>query len=197
MADYGLNDKNISVNSRRLHSLIKSIADYFEVGIHPGFGSNQHKNKLKTEHRRLEVILKREVTKSRQHFLKISFPDTYRNLIELNITDDYTMGFASMAGFRSSICTSFYFYDLDLEIKSPLKIHPFAVMEATLNDYMQLSPQDAIKELKLLIDEVREVDGTFSSLWHNESLSDSKNWIGWRTVYEEMVKYASIDDKVS
>ncbi len=194
LADYGLNDKNISVNNRKLHSLIKSISDYFEVGIHPGFGSNSSKNKLKIENRRLESILKREVTKSRQHFLKLSFPETYRNLIELDISDDYTMGYASSTGFRSSICTSFYFYDLDLELKTALKIHPFTAMEATLKDYMNLSPQEAINELKMLIDEVKNVDGTFISIWHNESLSDSKNWTGWRKVYEEMVKYALPND---
>jgi hypothetical protein len=41
-----------------------------------------------------------------------------------------------------------------------------------------------------MIDEVKAVKGTFISIWHNESLSNSKRWAGWDKVYEEMIKYA-------
>jgi len=41
-----------------------------------------------------------------------------------------------------------------------------------------------------LIEEVRKVNGTFISLWHNESLSEEKRWKGWRTVYETLIQKA-------
>ena len=191
LADYGMNDKNIPVQNRKFQALIKSIADYSEVGIHPGFGSNRSVRKLQEEHGRLEMILNREVTKSRQHFLKLTLPETYQNLIDLDITDDYTMGYASHVGFRAGICTPFNFYDLDLDVETKLKIHPFAVMDATLRFYMKVSAEEAHSYINTLVDEVRAVNGTFYSLWHNESLSDDKLWKDWKKVYEEMVKYAS------
>ncbi|MDQ3192727.1 MAG: polysaccharide deacetylase family protein, partial [Bacteroidota bacterium] len=138
LADYGVNDKNIPVQSRKFQALIKSMADYAEVGIHPGFNSNKSDKKLRIEHNRLQVILKREVTKSRQHFLKLVMPETYRNLINLDITDDYTMGFSSRIGFRAGTCSSFNFYDLDLDIETKLKIHPFSIMDASLKYNMQI-----------------------------------------------------------
>lgn len=190
LADYGHNDKNVPVNNRKFQALIKSISDYNEVGIHPGYGSNSDKKKLKKEQERLRNILNREVTKSRQHFLKLSFPETYRNLVELDITDDYTMGYASHYGFRAGICTSFYFYDLDLEIKTRLKVHPFAIMDGTLKDYMQVKPEDAMVHVRRIVDEVKAVNGTFISIWHNESLNDKSHWAGWRDVYEKMMVYA-------
>jgi hypothetical protein len=190
MADYGINDKNVPVQSQELQSLIKSLADYAEVGIHPGYNSHKDFKKLKEEHVRLTDILRREVTKSRQHFLKLHLPDTYRNLIDLDITDDYTMGYASRIGFRAGICSSFNFYDLDYDIETKLRLHPFAVMEGTLKYAMGVTPEVAIDYIKPLVDEVKAVNGTFISLWHNESLSDDKLWKGWRSVYEEMVKYA-------
>ena len=190
-AEYGLNDKNLPVQNKKFRALIKSTADTADVGIHPSYGSNKNIPKLATEIKRLSTVLNREITQSRQHFLKLTFPETYHNLIELGITDDYTMGFASEIGFRASICNSFYFYDLDLEIETKLRIHPFMVMDASLKYYMKVEPQDAMKKIKPLIDEVKAVNGTFMSLWHNESLSNVKQWEGWRDVYSETVKLAS------
>ena len=191
VGDYGINDKNLPIESRRFQSLIKTVGDYAEVGVHPSYGSNRHPERLKVEVSRLANVLHREVTASRQHFLKLSFPDTYRNLIDLDITDDYTMGFANEIGFRAGICSAFNFYDLDLEMETRLRIHPFAMMDATLKYYMNVPPEEAIEAIRPMIDEVRGVGGTFISLWHNESLSNQKQWEGWLHVYEEMTKLAA------
>jgi hypothetical protein len=48
-----------------------------------------------------------------------------------------------------------------------------------------------MQHIKPLIDQVKRVDGTFISLWHNDSLNDQKLWKGWRRIYEEMIQYAS------
>jgi hypothetical protein len=190
LGDYGENDKNISVSRKKFQSLIKSIADYSEVGIHPSFGSNTDPSRLRKEISRLRKVLKRDIVKARQHFLMLHFPATYRRLIDHDITDDYSMGFSGEVGFRASICTPFYFYDLDQETTTKLMIHPFAVMDATLRYYMKVKPEDAMTYIDPLIKEVRAVNGTFMSLWHNESLSNMRPWEGWRDVYEQLVKSA-------
>ncbi len=193
LGDYGVNDKNLPIESRKFQSLIKMLGDYAEIGIHPSYGSNKSKEQLKKEVERLSKVLHRDITKSRQHFLKLTLPETYRNLIDLDITDDYTMGFASQVGFRASICTPFNFYDLDLELETKLNIHPFAVMEGTLRYYMKVHREDALQKIIPLIDEVKAVNGEFISLWHNDTLNNKKLWAGWRQVYEEMVKYAAVN----
>ena len=187
---YGVNDKNVPVESRKFQSLIQSLADYAETGIHPSYGSNKKPSLLKTELANLTRILKREVHHSRQHFLVLKLPETYRRLLELDITDDYTMGLNLQVGFRASICTPFYFYDLDNEQVTNLRIHPFAVMDATLKYYMRIKPEDAMDHIRPVIREVRQVNGDFISLWHNESLSENKIWAGWRDVYRQMVEEA-------
>ncbi len=193
VGDYGVNDKNLSTQNRRFRELIRHISDYAEVGVHPSYGSNKDSSRLQVEIGRLKTILHREITSSRQHFLVLKFPNTYRNLLERDITDDYSMGFANETGFRAGICTSFNFYDLDLESETALRVHPFAAMDATLNLYMHLTPDDAIETVKQLIREVKNVNGVFMSLWHNETLSDEKQWKGWKRVYEEIVKEAVKD----
>lgn len=194
VGDYGEYDKNISVEgSRAFQSLIKSIADYADVGVHPSYKSNSDKQQLRKEIKRLNKVLKREVVRSRQHFLKVTFPDTYRNLIEFDIMEDYSMGYASEIGFRASICSPFPFYDLDLDTPTKLTLVPFMLMDGTLKDYMHLSPEQSIERAKSLIDEVKAVNGTFVTLWHNQSVNNRDEWEGWRRVYEEIVAYAVKD----
>lgn len=191
LGDYGVNDKNLPIESKKFQSLIKMLGDYAQIGIHPSYGSNKSKAQLKKEVDRLSKVLHRDITQSRQHFLKLTLPETYRNLIDLDITDDYTMGFASQVGFRASICTAFNFYDLDMELETKLKIHPFAMMEGTLKYNMKVGPEDAMNKILPLIDEVKKVNGDFMSLWHNDTLNDRKIWTGWKAVYEKMVQYAA------
>jgi hypothetical protein len=188
LADYGPNDKNIPYNNRYFRSLIRYLSDYAEIGIHPSYASSLQPSVMVMETARLTKILKQEVVRSRQHFLKLILPETYRNLINNDIFHDYTMGYAEVAGFRASICTPFPFFDLDQDMATNLLIHPFAIMDGTLKDYMHLSPGKASELINELIHEVRAVNGTFIPLWHNSSLNDEGEWKGWLDVYIKMVE---------
>ena len=189
-ADYGTNDKNTPTHSRIFRELVRWIADHADVGIHPSFTSNSVAGKLQKEIKLLSKTLHRDVSKSRQHFLILNLPNTYRNLINEGITDDYTMGYASQIGFRASTCTSFLFYDLEMENTTSLRLHPFSAMEGSLRDYNKLNAKQALEEYQKIIAEVKAVGGTYISIWHNESLSNQKRWVGWRDVYEKMIEYA-------
>jgi len=189
-ARYGRFDKNVNIRNKTFRFLIKRLGDYAIIGIHPSYNSIEHPEYLSFETGKLSEVINQEVFRSRQHFLRLVLPDTYRNLIEHDITDDYSMGYAALPGFRAGICSTYNFYDLDTEEETKLRIHPFAVMDGTLNDYMGLTPTDAIEQIRKLILEVKKVNGTFISLWHNESLSNQKRWTGWRKVYEELLEMA-------
>jgi len=180
-------DVNIHPNDELLQKLIKETAKVANVGIHPSYASNIHSVKLKEEKALLDTLLGKTVDISRQHYLKLHLPKTYLQLIKAGINHDYTMGYASQVGFRSGTCTPFFWYDLQLEKQSHLKVHPFAVMDATLLKYLKLQPHQATMLINELVESVKMVDGTFYSLWHNESLSESGNWKGWKEVYEKMI----------
>ena len=188
MGDYGMNDKSISHNNSNLQVLIKRLADLAPVGIHPSFGSNINEKKLAIEVKRLEDIQKREVKFSRQHFLQLSLPKTYKRLIEAGITNDFTMGYASHLGFRAGIASPFTFYNLDMEQIFPMTIHPFAIIDDTLKFNMNLDADEVIEKINGIIEGVKQVNGTLISIWHNDTLSDEGVWKGWRNVYEDMVK---------
>ena len=187
--DYNTNDKNISIRNKEFQELIKHIGDYALVGIHPSFSSYLQKDVIKDEIKRLSEVLNRDVTMSRQHFLRLSLPKSYQILNELDITDDYTMGYASQAGFRAGYADTFAFFDLENDTKTKLNIHPFALMDGTMRDYLDLDVHESFDKAKKLVDEVKKVNGTFILLWHNETLSGEKRWEGWITLYRKILDY--------
>jgi len=190
-ASYGGDDNNVELNSGRFRELIRTLDQKGNVGIHPSLSSARHPGLLRREIGGLSRVLDRPVTISRQHFLKLSFPGTYRLLIQHGIEHDYSLGYASVPGFRAGIAIPFRFFDLEKDQVTPLILHPVTIMDVTLRDYMRLTPSEALKVIAGTIKQVRSVNGTFISLWHNESLGDFGRWQGWREVYEEMVREAS------
>ena len=189
LADYGLNDKNLSHTNSKFISLIKRISDIAAVGIHPSFASNSDVSILEKEISRLEVIQRREVLFSRQHFLKLSLPKTYKQLLSLGITEDFTMGYASILGFRAGIASPFSFYDLDMEQILPIKIFPFAITDDILRFNLKLEADCVINEIQDIVNSVKQVNGTLITVWHNNTFSNFGIWKGWKNVYEEVIKF--------
>jgi hypothetical protein len=185
---YSQFDKNHSIRKKEYRALIQKISGSGPVGLHPSYGSNSDFNALKREAEEFSQLIGSKVVRSRQHFLKLTIPETYRNLNKLGIKEDYTMGFASKPGFRAGTCTSFDFYDLEKEEQTMLRIYPFQVMDGTLNQYMKLNPEEAVEKIRKIVTSVKFVQGTFISLWHNESVGEQRDWKGWSGIYEEVIK---------
>jgi hypothetical protein len=193
LGNYGLYDRNLSWRHPGYRNLIKSISLKFPVGIHLSYGSTRSADRQKEEKARLENILRRPIVDSRQHFLKLDLPESYRRLIEIGIKNDHTMGYPDAAGFRAGICTPFYFYDLEKERKTDLKVFPFAFMDGTFIDYRRSTPEEALAEMKGLVDRVKMVNGTLCALWHNNTLAETSDRKGWKVVLREIVKHAGAE----
>ena len=141
---------------------------------------------------RLEKITGQKPKLSRQHFLIHQFPFTYSNLIKNGIEQDYTLGYTSQYGFRAGIASPFYFYDLEKDETTNLLLYPFCSMDITPLHYYKLTPEQALEKNRELLKKVIQVNGTFISLWHNESLSGKLRWKGdWKKVYEKLIKDAT------
>ena len=180
-------DRHVSMHNSSMRTLLKQIAEKYEVGIHPSYGSGTSMEKVRSELNALQEVLAKEVSISRQHFLKIAIPQTYKLLYSLGIQTDYSMGYSNAIGFRASTCTPFRFYDLVDEKELPLKIVPFQVMDRALLQGLGLSANEAVSQTLSMAQKVKEVNGTFSLVWHNESLSGIYEWKGWGQVLDRVV----------
>ncbi len=183
-------DRNISPGNEQLRQLIRDLSEDYELGIHPSYRSTKNKRELRREIKMLESITRKKVRSSRQHFLRLELPTTYRRLIKAGIHHDYTLGYADQVGFRAGTSSAFWFYDLKKDTPTKLRIHPFQFMDVALKNHLKLSPDEAWVIIGKMMQEIRNYGGTFISLWHNESLCDQGEWDGWRKVFEQMTKQA-------
>ncbi len=192
LGDYGINDKNHPSNNYGFQKLIKHLADYSLTGIHPSFGSNGNSKQVKTEINRLANITHRDIYNSRQHFSMLKFPDTYFILQELGITNDYSMGYANFNGFRASYCLPFYWYDLDDELETGLKIHSYCLSETTLRYKEKATPSTIADLAKPIIDEVKKYNGELITIFHNDTMGSTQEWADWKNLYEDIVKLSVV-----
>lgn len=181
LGEYSTYDKAISANNKAFISLIKHIADYSSVGLKISFFAIDDTEVLKKEITKIEDIINKPLKATRQSFSKLNLPESYRNLIELNVHEDYTMGYPNEVGFRAGSCTPFLFYDLDYEVQTPLKICPYHTMDFALLKYKSLL--DKKRVLNNMIQEVKQVNGMFVPVFHNYTLSDDYRWDGFKELF--------------
>jgi hypothetical protein len=190
IGDYGRFDKNLAYNNKYFIELIKSLGQKASIGLHPSYASNRSDGQLTKEKERLEHILEKKVERSRQHYIRMHLPYTYRNLVKLGIREDYSMGYPSKVGFRASVCTPFYFFDIEENQQTALKVFPFVAMDSTFKYYLKCRSKEVIPFLKPIVDEIKKVGGDFVFIFHNESIGNERNWKNWGDLYEKVIKLA-------
>lgn len=188
LGDYGTFDRNINHENEEHRKLIEKFAEKCTVGLHPSYQSNESRSTLREEKSRIEEIVDAKVDTSRQHFLKVKLPNTYKDLISCGFVNDYSMGFAEVPGFRAGIARPFLWYNLKKDEITGLSVHPFTYMDGTLNEYMNLSVVEANELIDDLKEEIRRYGGDFVMIWHNETIGNYGKWEGWQSVFEHSIK---------
>ncbi|MCJ7757288.1 MAG: hypothetical protein MUP24_04010, partial [Gillisia sp.] len=172
LSDFNAFDRNISPNRLNYISIIKYVADYSLVGLKLGYYAVKELEVLKTEKKRFENIIHAPLQNVLNSKFNLLLPEHYSDLNELEIINDYSMGYPEWNGFRAGTCTSFLFYDINLEITTPLKIHPYVfhsqVCKLQTHEEIQSDLVGMLKELKL-------VQGTFRSVFKNRDFSEYKD----------------------
>lgn len=172
VSDFSTHDRNINHNRLEFQSLIKSVADYAEVGLQPGYDANQMFKALKEEKARLENILKRPVISALNNKYNLLLPDTYNNMVELEFQHDYSMGYPEAMGFRAGTCTPFLFYDINFEITTPLLVHPYVINIQATQNLKETEIEYKVLELKR---QIKLVEGNLISVFTNKDFSQYSN----------------------
>jgi uncharacterized protein DUF7033 len=181
-------DKNISPGENALQDLIQYHARGYTIGIHPSWQSGDDEQILKEEIEWLEYIADKKIVHSRQHYIRLALPETYRRLIQARIEKDFSMGYGSTNGFRASVASSFFWYDLEKEQQTTLQIFPFCFMDANSFYEQKYSAQQAMTELLNYYYAIKKINGLMITIWHNHFLGTDAQFAGWREVYEIFLK---------
>ena len=184
-AKHSAHDKNVATTNNRFRYLIKSIADYSIVSLSTSFVSTSDKNVLREEKKQLGNLINRPISYARLRYNKVNVPATYRNLVETEFTDDFSMGYTHEIGFRAGTCTPFYFYDINTEVRQPIKIHPFAMHDYALVKYK--TKEEVFEKMDRVYRLVKQVKGDFVLVFSNELLG-GKQPLDWMQLYQSMLK---------
>jgi hypothetical protein len=177
-------DKNFSRDNKAYQFLIQSWMAKYPGGIHPSYASATNTGLLRDEISAFERITNARPIRSRQHFLKLNLPGSYRNLIQCGIHEDWSMGYADKPGFRAGTSYPFHWYDIEMELETSLMIFPTIIMDVTLRHYLGLSAEQAREKIHILWESMSPTGGFFITLWHNNSLSGyDPEWKNWDKIH--------------
>ncbi|WP_147448335.1 DUF7033 domain-containing protein [Dokdonia sinensis] len=168
LGDFSEESRNVKHSKSTFQSLIKMVADYSKVGLMISKGAVQSLPMLKVERRRLEDIVNRSLDQVAITHNLIHLPETYRNCIDQEIVEDYSMHYATHSGFRAGTCSPFLFYDLDYEIQTPLILYPTCSEDRLLVDERR-GTIDMVT-IRSLYQEAKAVNGYFIIGFTNTSV---------------------------
>jgi hypothetical protein len=181
-------DRNTSIREEGLQELVRYHAVGSRLGVHPSWQSGDREVLLKEEIGWMEKISGQQIIRSRQHYIRFTLPVSYRLLLQYGIGQDFSMGYGSINGFRASVASSFYWYDLEKEEKTGLRLFPFCFMDANAYYEQHYTAARAMTELMHYYHQIRKVNGLMVTIWHNSILGRDPEFAGWKEVYETFLR---------
>lgn len=104
--------KRFRYNVEDIESDIGYIMDRgWEVGLHGGYYAVDDPEAIRDEKVRLERLTGQDIVGYRNHYLRISIPQTWEILSELGFHYDTTLGYNDALGFRNGMCHKCHFFN--------------------------------------------------------------------------------------
>ncbi len=151
----------VPIENMGIHFSLKSSRNIFQI--------------MQTEKRVLESVIQGVIYKSRQHFLQYELPQTFQNLLQVGIQQDYTTCFYSRKGYKHGLVRPFLWYDLSKEEITRLIRFPVFFMDRhALNEKM--SSQETAVYIQEQTKLIQSFGGIPMILLHNETFSQRREW---------------------
>lgn len=187
----GEKDNGYYNNYKRTENLIKYLVNNdAKIGIHTSYAASKNMYLFKNEKNNIEKILGNRIDKVRNHYLASREPSDFNYYIDEGITDDFTMGYPDIIGFRLGTSRAVRWID-PLKIRmTSLTLHPLTAMDRTLDSkqYMGIENiSDAFKEVKYMIDISKKYNGEITLLWHSNSIYRNESY--QRDLYIKVINY--------
>lgn len=180
--------------SNLLHPDYKNLIRYskrkgISIALHSSYDAGINPALITEEKKKLEHHTHVVINYNRNHYLDTREPEDMQALIDAEITDDFTMGYADMAGFRLGTCRPVKWINLKTKEITNLTLHSLAVMDGTLSDkrYMYMNAHDAYQYCEQLINCVESYNGELVLLWHNTSVEKTTQSYH-RKLYKDLIK---------
>ena len=185
ISDFSRYDRNLSFYSKLFKEKIKDVADFCEVSLLSSFLSINNKKTIKSEKKRLESVVNKDVNKIRQNLIKLDIPISYRNFASLGFKEDYSLQYYDLPGFRASTSNSFYFFDLENEMETKLLIKPVCISDRVLKIYKKpILARQIIEEITRY---VKKINGEMILVLNNSIISDYSTNFKWKKMFNKFL----------
>lgn len=189
-------DNGYDVNSKPVWHLIRELRQRgHEIGFHPGYSTWDNPDRFMLEKCCMDRALGETQYGGRQHYLRFSVPHTWRLWESAGLSYDSTLSYADYEGFRCGSCHPFRPFDIELDRPLNLLEIPLIVMDGTLKQYRNLTPEQGEERILALAKRCQQVNGIFTLLWHNTSLMGE--WESWAPVYRRVLPRLAALEKES
>lgn len=186
--DVGLNPR-----SQTLPALAESLSWHVggsRVSWHPGYRAMTDPGVFHSEALRFARWNGVDAQGVRAHFLRSSPGKSWVLFEEHDIREDASHGWSRDVGFRSGTSKPFQGFSVLANRPLSVQIYPVAVMDSAMRVGLNWTPDQANSQLDAIMEVVSDVGGIWMSCWHNTSVSDAEEWVGWRATYLHMIETA-------
>lgn len=180
---YNLIGKNFNLLKK---NILKSSPNAI-FGLHASYKSGDTPDIIIEEQKYLQYAIENQrITTSRHHYLRSLQPNDMEALIDARITDDYTMGYADIAGFRLGTCRAVRFINPSTRKLTSLTLHPLTMMDCSLTHekYMGLNYKESLLYAQNLIEQTKKYNGDLCLLWHNTIFSEKDH----KNLYSQLIQ---------
>ena len=177
-------DRQLSVLHPATKQILSTCMSGGEIGWHPSWASGDQPETLQEEYARLQEVSGQIIRQSRFHYLRFRLPVSYRQLIQLGIQHEYSMGYGTDNGFRAAYADPYTWFDVEKNQMTALTIHPFAYMDSTAIFQQGWEPGTAVHYLQRLKEQQKGITRSLQLVFHPHCLSQNI----WREVHDTFLK---------
>ncbi len=179
-------DRGVTIYNFSFRKLIKNIADLNMVSLLASYASQNEPRTLFEECAQLKKLILNKLNSVRFNYGLLSASSGYYTLLEQEIQMDYSMGYKEDLGYRASTAVPFYFYDLNNDIQTQLKIYPIVADEQGLRKF---SAQKAFEKLEELYENLPTQSAFHGVSFSNTILNASEMNNSWRDQFINYLRY--------
>lgn len=137
------------------------------AGFHASYFTFGNPGRFREETARLSQTAGMSMKEGRQHFLRVSVPETLRMWNDGGYETDSSLGYADVDGFRCGTGCEFQFYDYKERRELSVRERPLVVMDCSLRGYQNLSDEEFGEALRNYISLGKRYGMPVTFLFHN------------------------------
>lgn len=162
---------------------LKTLEDLgWEIALQGSYTSSENPRRFEYEKERIESMVETEIIGNRQHYWRLSQPDTWEHLRDIGIKYDTSLGSSTEIGFQHG-------YDLIRPFDDDFIVFPWSLMDGAVMNSGETTAE--IKEnCREVLRKAKSNQSVIVADWHTGAIFNEQERPGWGEMYEWLIEEA-------